>query len=125
MRTAHAGLHITDADFDRVLGHLNAALVDAGVVTDRILRPRADPGASAPSSQLKFGSGRAPPCPAPPVTMPTNPSPRKRNGRHIADQAVTVSTKASIPVCTVDDVFNRRFNDGQQSLAKCSGRFIP
>ena len=23
-------------------------------------------------------------------------------------------TKASIPVCTVDDVFNRRFNDGPQ-----------
>jgi hemoglobin len=30
MRTAHAGRHITDADFDRVLGHLNAALVDGG-----------------------------------------------------------------------------------------------
>ena len=30
MATAHAGLHITDTDFDRVLGHLNAALVDAG-----------------------------------------------------------------------------------------------
>ena len=24
-------------------------------------------------------------------------------------------TKASIPVCTVDDVFNRRFNDGPQT----------
>jgi hemoglobin len=30
MATAHAGLHITDADFDRMLGHLNAALVDVG-----------------------------------------------------------------------------------------------
>jgi len=55
------------------------------------------------------------PCPAPPVTMPTNPSPRERNRRHVADQAVTVPTKASIPVCTVDDVFNRRFNDGPQT----------
>ena len=60
-------------------------------------------------------SGRDLPCPAPPVTMPTNPAPRKRNGRHIADQAVTVPIKASIPVCTVDDVFNRRFNDGPQA----------
>src|SRR5664279_2161853 len=84
-----------------------------GVVTDRILRPRAAPGPSAPASQLKFGSGRALPCPAPPVTMPTNPAPRKRNDRHIADQAVTLPTKTSIPVCTFDDVFNRRFNDGQ------------
>jgi len=46
--------------------------------------------------------------------MPTNPSSGERNGRHIADQGVTVPTKASIPVCTVDDVFNRRFNDGPQ-----------
>ena len=45
--------------------------------------------------------------------MPTNPAPRKRNARHIADQAVTLPTKTSIPVCTFDDVFNRRFNDGQ------------
>jgi hemoglobin len=30
MAIAHAGLNITDAAFDRVLGHLNAALVDAG-----------------------------------------------------------------------------------------------
>jgi hypothetical protein len=45
--------------------------------------------------------------------MPTNPAPRKRNGRHIADQAVTLPTKTSIPVCSVDDVFNRSFNDGQ------------
>ena len=30
MLQAHRGLHITDAAFDRVLGHLNAALVDAG-----------------------------------------------------------------------------------------------
>ena len=30
MATAHAGLNITDTAFDRVLGHLNAALVDAG-----------------------------------------------------------------------------------------------
>jgi|GEM_PF-4336252 len=44
--------------------------------------------------------------------MPTNPAPRKRNARHIADQAVTLPTKTSIPVCTFDDVFNRRFNDG-------------
>jgi len=48
--------------------------------------------------------------------MPTNPSPLERNRRHVADQAVTVPTKASIPVCTVDDVFNRRFNDGPQPL---------
>jgi hypothetical protein len=47
--------------------------------------------ASAPSSQLKYGSGPALPCPAPPVTMPTNPAPRTRNGRHIADHAVTVA----------------------------------
>ncbi|MET0964980.1 MAG: hypothetical protein ABWZ02_01200 [Nakamurella sp.] len=26
----HRGLHITDAAFDRLLGHLNAAFVDAG-----------------------------------------------------------------------------------------------
>jgi len=45
----------------------------------------ATPGPSGPPSQLKSGSGRALPCPAPPVTMPTNPAPRKRNGRHIAD----------------------------------------
>jgi hypothetical protein len=83
-----------------------------GVVTDRILRPRAAPGPSAPASQLKSGSGRAPPCPKPPVTMPTNPAPRKQNDRHIADQGVTLPTKTSIPVCTFDDVFNRRFNDG-------------
>jgi hemoglobin len=30
MAIAHAGLNITDEAFDRVLGHLNAALVDAG-----------------------------------------------------------------------------------------------
>lgn len=30
MAQAHHGLRITDAAFDRVLGHLNAALVDAG-----------------------------------------------------------------------------------------------
>ena len=30
MSQAHQGLHITDVAFDRVLGHLNAALVDAG-----------------------------------------------------------------------------------------------
>jgi len=52
--------------------------------------------------------------PTPPVTMPTNPAPGKRNARHIGDQAVTVPTKTSIPICTFDDVFNRRFNDGQQ-----------
>ena len=81
-----------------------------GVVTDRILRPRAAPGASAHTSQLKFGSGPAEPlpCPTPPVTMPTNPAPCKRNDRHPADQAVTLPTKTSIPVCTFDDVFNRR-----------------
>src|SRR5664279_2595560 len=53
--------------------------------------------------------------------MTTNPSPRKRNRRHIADQAVTVPTKAAIPVCTVDDVFNRRFNDGPHPVP-LSGR---
>src|SRR5450631_3101355 len=46
--------------------------------------------------------------------MPTNPAPRKRNDRHIAYQAVTLPTKTSIPIRTFDDVFNRRFNDGQQ-----------
>ena len=30
MATAHAGVRITDTDFVRMLGHLNAALVDAG-----------------------------------------------------------------------------------------------
>ena len=30
LAAAHHGLNITDADFDRVLGHLNAALVEAG-----------------------------------------------------------------------------------------------
>jgi len=30
MSQAHRGLHITDVAFDRVLGHLNAALVDVG-----------------------------------------------------------------------------------------------
>jgi len=30
MSHAHRGLHITDVAFDRVLGHLNAALVDVG-----------------------------------------------------------------------------------------------
>lgn len=30
MAQAHRGLHITDVAFDRVLGHLNAALVDVG-----------------------------------------------------------------------------------------------
>jgi hemoglobin len=30
LAAAHQGLNVTDADFDRVLGHLNAALVDAG-----------------------------------------------------------------------------------------------
>jgi hypothetical protein len=58
--------------------------------------------------------------------MPTNPAPRKRNDRHIADQGVTLPTKASIPVCTFDDVFNRRFNDGQQAwsgrAAWCASR---
>ena len=49
--------------------------------------------------------------------MPTNPAPRKRNARHIADQGVTLPTKTSIPVCTFDDVFNRRLNDGQQTFA--------
>ena len=49
--------------------------------------------------------------------MPTNPAPRKRNARHIADQGVTLPTKTSIPVCTFDDVFNRRFNDGQHSTS--------
>jgi hypothetical protein len=49
--------------------------------------------------------------------MPTNPAPRKRNARHIADQGVTLPTKTSIPVCTFDDVFNRRFNDGQQAVS--------
>lgn len=31
---AHAGLGVDDADFDRVVGHLTAALVDAGVPGD-------------------------------------------------------------------------------------------
>jgi len=56
--------------------------------------------------------------------MPTNPAPRKRNARHIADQGVTLPTKTSIPVCTFDDVFNRRFNDGQHEVTEpacCSG----
>jgi hypothetical protein len=44
------------------------------------------------------------------------PAPRNRNARHIADQAVTLPTKTSIPICTFDDVFNRRFNDGQQAF---------
>ncbi len=37
MADAHRGLHITDAAFDRVLGHLNATLVDVGV-HDRTIR---------------------------------------------------------------------------------------
>jgi hemoglobin len=31
MRDAHAGLHIRDADFDRVVGHLAATLCELGV----------------------------------------------------------------------------------------------
>ena len=31
MRGAHAGLHIRDADFDRVVGHLTATLTSLGV----------------------------------------------------------------------------------------------
>ncbi|MDQ7876950.1 hypothetical protein Q9R08_03080 [Microbacterium sp. QXD-8] len=31
MRAAHAGRGITDADFDRVMGHAATALADAGV----------------------------------------------------------------------------------------------
>jgi len=64
-----------------------------GVVTDRILRPRAAAGASAHASPLKSGSGRALPCPTPPVTMPTKPcttqakQPSHRPPRrHSADQ---------------------------------------
>jgi len=53
------------------------------------------------------------PCPTPPRHDADQNLHRKRNGRHIADQAVTLPTKTSIPVCTSDDVFNRRFNDGQ------------
>lgn len=37
MANAHRGLHITDEAFDRVLGHLNAALVDVGA-HDRTIR---------------------------------------------------------------------------------------
>jgi hemoglobin len=37
MVQAHRGLHITDAAFDRVLGHLNATLVDVGA-DDRTIR---------------------------------------------------------------------------------------
>jgi hemoglobin len=37
MAKAHQGLHITDEAFDRVLGHLNAALVDVGA-DDRTIR---------------------------------------------------------------------------------------
>lgn len=37
MAEAHAGLHITDSAFDRVLGHLNATLVDVGA-DDRTIR---------------------------------------------------------------------------------------
>jgi len=37
MADAHRGLHITDAAFDRVLGHLNATLVDVGT-HDRTIR---------------------------------------------------------------------------------------
>lgn len=33
---AHADLNITDAEFDRVLGHLNAALVEAGAADGAI-----------------------------------------------------------------------------------------
>jgi len=40
--------------------------------------------------------------------MTTNPLRRRRNGRHVAGQAVIVPTKASIPVSTVDGVFNHR-----------------
>jgi hemoglobin len=36
MSAAHAGLNITNADFDRVLGHLNAALVEAGAADGAI-----------------------------------------------------------------------------------------
>jgi len=36
MAAAHAGLNITNADFDRVMGHLNAALVDAGAADGAI-----------------------------------------------------------------------------------------
>ena len=36
MAAAHAGLNITNADFDRVLGHLNAALVEAGAADGAI-----------------------------------------------------------------------------------------
>ncbi len=37
MAMAHRGMHITPAAFDRVLGHLNAALVDVGA-DDRTIR---------------------------------------------------------------------------------------
>ncbi len=37
MSVAHAGLNITNTDFDRVTGHLNAALVEAGA-TDGAIR---------------------------------------------------------------------------------------
>ena len=35
---AHAGLNITNAEFDRVMGHLNAALVEAGAADGTIRR---------------------------------------------------------------------------------------
>ncbi len=70
------------------------------VVTDRILCPRVARGLSGPSSQLRSGSGRALPWPAPPVTTPTKPcttqakwpSPR-RPGRHRADQEGDVDSR--------------------------------
>ena len=36
MAEAHADLNITNADFDRVIGHLNAALVEAGAADGAI-----------------------------------------------------------------------------------------
>ena len=38
MQPAHAGLAITDEAFDKVLGHLGAVLVDAGVAPETVAR---------------------------------------------------------------------------------------
>src|SRR5450631_4535509 len=59
-----------------------------GVVTDRILLPRAAPGPSAPASQLKFG-------PAGPRHARSRPSPCRRTLHRASETPVTSPTKAS------------------------------
>ena len=85
-----------------------------GLVADRILRSRAASGRSAAAAaQLKFGSRRALPRPARPVTMQTKPALRMPDDRHLADQAVTLPKKQRKSICILDEFFVGKISDGQ------------